>query len=177
VLFRSHPLIYKKRNWSDQKIVKWSRYVTIIIIAINLVLACIYNIPSLGSSLNDAYFLSSGLLSAGVSIMLYSLFWKRANLRGVMMGGIFGTLGTSIFFILEYKVWKFSYTTPIFDWIFGKGSMASTFLGYCVVGVVTGIIGLLIGTYSAAPPTKEQLAAVADKPIDNNEEFFESMNA
>lgn len=169
------PLIYKKKKWSDEKIIKWSRFVTLIIIFLNMCLAWLYNNPAIGSSLNDAYFLSSGLLSAAVAIMLYSLFWKRANLRGVMTGGICGALGTSIFFVLEYKVWNFSYNMPIFDWIFGKGALASTFLGYCVIGVVAGIVGLIIGTYLAPPPSAELLAAVADKPCDNNEEFFNSM--
>lgn len=171
------PLVYKKKNWSDAKIVKWSRFVTIIVIALNLLIACFYNDPKLGSSLNQAYNLSSGLLSAGVSIMLYSLFWKRANTRGIMMGGLFGVIGTSIFFIFEYMVWKNAYTTPIFDWIFGKGALASTYYGYCIIGVVAGVIGLLIGTYTAAPPTAEQLSAVSDKPCDNNEEFFQGMDA
>jgi SSS family solute:Na+ symporter len=169
------PLIYKKRNWSDEKIIKWSRYITILIIGINMILAWLYDIPSFGSSLNDAYFLSSGLLSAAVAIMLYSMFWKRANIKGVMTGGICGALGTTIFFILEYKVWKFSYNTPIFDWIFGKGALASTLLGYCVVGVFSGLVGLIIGTYLAPPPSAKLLAAVADKPCDNNEEFFKEI--
>jgi solute:Na+ symporter, SSS family len=171
------PLIYKKRNWSDEKIMKWTRYITIIIIAVNMGLAWLYNIPSLGSSLNLAYDLSSGLLSAAVAIMLYAMFWKRANLRGVMTGGICGALGTSIFFILEYVVWKFSYNMPVFDWIFGKGALASTYYGYCIVGVVAGVVGLIIGTYLAPPPSAELLASVADKPCDDNEEFFKHMSA
>ncbi|HEY8891962.1 MAG TPA: sodium:solute symporter [Clostridium sp.] len=170
------PLIYKKRNWSDEKIIKWSRIITVLIIILNMGLAWLYNIPSFGSSLNDAYFLSSGLLSAAVAIMLYSMFWKRANLRGVMTGGICGALGTFIFFILEYKVWKFSYNMPVFDWIFGKGALASTLLGYCVIGVLAGMVGLIIGTYLAPPPSAKLLGAIADKPCDNNEEFFKDMS-
>lgn len=169
------PLIYRKKNWSDEKIVKWSRLITVVMIIINILLAELMNDPVLGATLNDAYFLSSGLLTAGISVMLYVLWWKRANLTGVMLGGICGSLGTIIFFILEYKVWKFSYTMPIWDWIFGKGAMASSYLGYCVVGLVCGVAGLLIGTYLTPPPSKELLAAVADQPIDNNEEFFKGL--
>lgn len=169
------PLVYRKRNWSDAKIVKWSRLITVVMIVVNILLAELYNSPVLGATLNDAYFLSSGLLTAGISVMLYVLWWKRANLMGVMMGGLFGTLGTFIFFILEYKVWKFSYTMPIWDWIFGKGAMANSYLGYCVVGLVAGVIGLIIGTYISPPPSKELLAAVADKPIDDVTEFFQGV--
>ncbi len=171
------PLVYRKRNWSDEKIVKWSRLVTVIMIVVNIMLAELYNSPVLGASLNDAYQLSSGLLTAGVAVMLYVLWWKRANLMGVMLGGLFGTLGTFIFFILEYKVWKFSYTMPIWDWIFGKGAMANSYYGYCVVGLVCGIVGLLIGTYTTPPPSEELLAAISDKPIDSNEEFFSGLQA
>lgn len=166
------PLVYKKRNWSDEKVVKWSRFITVIMIIINILLAELMNNPVVGATLNLAYFLSSGLLTAAISVMLYVLWWKRANLTGVMCGGLFGALGTIIFFILEYKVWNFSYTMPIWDWIFGKGAMASSYLGYCVVGLVCGVTGVIVGTYLTPPPSKELLAAVADHPVDDNEEFF-----
>ncbi|SHJ10636.1 sodium:solute symporter family protein [Desulfosporosinus lacus] len=171
------PLVYKKRNWSDAKIVKWSRLVTVFMIGINILIALLYNSPMVGATLNDAYFLSSGLLTAGISVMLYVLWWKRATLLGVMLGGLFGTLGTFIFFVLEYKVWKSVYNTPVWDWIFGQGAMANSYLGYCVVGLVCGMAGVIIGTYASPPPTKEQLSAIADKPIDNNEEFFLGMHS
>jgi len=109
--------------------------------------------------------------------MLYVLWWKRATLLGVMLGGLFGVIGTFAFFVLEYKVWNFSYNTPVWDWIFGAGAMANSYLGYCVVGLVCGIAGVLIGTYASPPPSKELLAAISDRPIDNNEEFFKGMHA
>ena len=171
------PLVYKKRNWSDKKIVKWSRLVTVFMIGLNILLALLYNSPVMGATLNDAYFLSSGLLTAGISVMLYVLWWKRATLLGVMLGGLFGTLGTFIFFILEYKVWNFAYNTPIWDWIFGAGAMANSYLGYCVVGLVCGVAGVIIGTYVSPAPSKELLASIADKPIDNNEEFFAGIHS
>lgn len=166
------PLVYKKRNWSDEKVVKWSRFITVIMIGVNILLAELMNNPVVGATLNMAYFLSSGLLTAAIAVMIYVLWWKRANLTGVMCGGIFGTVGTIVFFILEYKVWKFSYTMPVWDWIFGKGAMASSYLGYCVVGLICGLIGLFVGTFLAPPPSAELLAAVSDHPIDDNDEFF-----
>ena len=171
------PLVYKKRNWSAAKIVKYSRLVTVFMIVVNILLAILYNSPVMGATLNDAYFLSSGLLTAGVSVMLYVLWWKRATLLGVMLGGLFGTVGTFTFFILEYKVWKSVYYTPIWDAIFGAGSMANSYLGYCVVGLVCGIAGVIIGTFVSPPPSEKQLSAIADQPIDNNEEFFAGMHA
>jgi solute:Na+ symporter, SSS family len=170
------PLYFKKHNWPEVKIVKYSRLICVVIILFNILLAMLYNDPTFGASLNDAYFLSSGLLTAGVAIMLYAMFWKRANLRGALMGGSFGTIGSLIFFILEYKIWDFSYTMPIWDSIFGKGSMASTYLGYCVVGLVAGIIGLFIGTYTGQKPSAEQLAAIADHPVDDTAAFFEGVS-
>lgn len=166
------PLVYKKRNWSDAKIVKWSRLVTVFMIGINIFLAILYNSPVMGATLNDAYFLSSGLLTAGIGVMIYVLWWKRANLLGVMLGGLFGTIGTFTFFILEFKVFKSVYYTPIWDWVFGAGAMANSYLGYCVVGLVCGISGVIIGTYASPPPSKELLAAVSDTPVDDNDEFF-----
>jgi len=169
------PLYYKKHDWSDKKIVKYSRLICVIIIFFNILLAILYDNPTYGASLNDAYFLSSGLLTAGVSVMLYAMFWKRANLRGALWGGSFGTIATIVFYILEYKVWNFSYSLPIWDSIFGAGSMASTYLGYCVVGLAAGLVGLLVGTYTGPKPTAEQLAAVHDKPVDDNEAFFKGV--
>lgn len=166
------PLWYRKHNWSDERIVKWSRIITLLMVVANIGIAMLYNMPAIGATLNDAYFLSSGLLTAGISVMLYALWWKRANLAGVMTGGIAGIIGTFSFFVLEYKVWNFSYNMPVWDWIFGKGSMAGSYLGYCVVGLVFGIAGLIIGTYLTSPPTEKQLSAVADEPIDDNEAFF-----
>ena len=170
------PLVYKKRNFSAAKVVKYSRLVTVFMIVVNILLAILYNSPMMGATLNDAYFLSSGLLTAGVSVMLYVLWWKRATLLGVMLGGLFGTIGTFTFFILEFKVFKSVYYTPIWDTIFGAGSMANSYLGYCVVGLVCGIAGVLIGTFVSPPPSKKQLSAIADQPIDNNEEFFAGMH-
>src|SRR5665648_350568 len=166
------PLVYKKRNWSDAKIVKWSRLVTVFMIGINIFLAILYNSPVMGATLNDAYFLSSGLLTAGIGVMIYVLWWKRANLLGVMLGGLFGTIGTFTFFILEFKVFKSVYYTPIWDWVFGAGAMANSYLGYCVVGLVCGISGVIIGTYASPPRPQELLAAVSDTSVDDNDEFF-----
>jgi len=166
------PLLYRKHNWPDENIVKWSRIITFLMVIANVGIAMLYNMPTIGATLNDAYFLSSGLLTAGISVMLYALWWKRATLAGVLVGGISGIIGTFAFFVLEYKVWKFSYNIPVWDWIFGKGAMASSYLGYCVVGLVFGLFGLFIGTYLTAPPSDKQLSAVADEPIDDNELFF-----
>ena len=166
------PLVYRPRKWKDETTVLCARVITVFMIIVNILLAELYNSPVIGASLNLAYQLSSGLLTAGISVMLYVLWWKRANLTGVLLGGLFGTVGTVVFFILEYVVWKNAYTMPVWDWIFGKGAMANSYYGYCVVGLVFGLVGLIIGTYLTPPPSKELLAAVSDQPVDDNEEFF-----
>jgi len=166
------PTYYKKHNWSQEKIVKYARFAMVVIIALNIALALLYTIPSLGATLNDWYFMSSAWLTAGVAIMLYAMFWKRANLRGVMLGGVLGLFSGIVFYILEYHVWNFSYNTPIWDWIFGKGALASTYLGYCVVGLFFAIVGLIVGTYTGPKPTQEKLDSIAEHVIDDNEAFF-----
>lgn len=171
------PIYYKKRNWSQTKIVRYARYAMVMIIFVNIVLAMLYEVPSLGESLNDWYFMSSAWLTAGVAIMLYAMFWDRANLRGVMLGGVSGFCSSVIFYILEYHVWKFNYTMPIWDWIFGKGAMASSYLGYCVVGLFFAVVGLIIGTYTATEPTLEQLDSIAEHPVEDNLEFFEGVSS
>jgi SSS family solute:Na+ symporter len=166
------PLYYRRAGFSEEKIVFWARTISLLVVVATIGLALLYTIPSLGASLTDGYYLSSGVLTAGVAVPVYAIFWKRANLRGVMLGSAMGCLATLVFFILEYKVWEFSYNMPVFDWIFGKGAMAGTYLGYCVVGLVFGLVGLVIGTYSSPAPNQELLDAVAAEPVDDNEEFF-----
>lgn len=169
------PLYYRKAGFSEEKIVLWSRTISMLVVIATIGLALLYTIPSVGATLTDGYYLSSGVLTAGVAVPVYAIFWKRANLRGVMVGSAAGCIATLIFFILEYKVWEFSYNMPVFDWIFGQGALAGTYLGYCVVGLFFGLVGLIVGTYTAPAPSKELLNAVAAKPVDDNEEFFQGV--
>ena len=166
------PLYYRSSGFAEEKIVLWARTISMMVVLSTIGLAILYTIPSIGATLTDGYYLSSGVLTAGVAVPVYAIFWKRANLRGVMVGSAAGCLATLIFFILEYKVWKFSYGMPVFDWIFGKGAMAGTYLGYCIVGLFFGLVGLVVGTYSAPKPAQELLDAVASEPVDDHEEFF-----
>lgn len=169
------PLYYRHKNFPEKKINLWSRFVSMGVVMFTVLLALLYTIPAVGATLNLGYFLSSGVLTAGVAVPVYAIFWKRANLQGVMVGSTAGCLATIIFFILEYKVWNFSYTFPVFDWIFGKGAMAGTFLGYCIVGLIFGVSGLIVGTYLAPVPAQELLDAVAAAPVDDHAEFFEGV--
>jgi SSS family solute:Na+ symporter len=171
------PTVYRKLKWSDEKIVNWSRGIMAVMIVVNVCVAELMTAPSLDNILNLAYQLSSGLLSSAIAIMMLSLWWKRANLEGVLTGGICGAIGTFSFFIFEYVIAQHSYTMPVWDWIFGQGAMANSYYGYCVIGVFCGVLGLLIGTYLNPPPTNKQLAAIADEPIDDNEVFFEGLKA
>ncbi|WP_462271322.1 sodium:solute symporter family protein [Desulfobacter sp.] len=166
------PLYYRRRGFPEAKIVIWARTISLLIVLATIGLALLYTIPSIGATLTDGYYLSSGVLTAGVAVPVYAIFWQRANLRGVMVGSAVGCLATLIFFILEYKVWHFSYNMPVFDWIFGTGAMAGTYLGYCIVGLFFGLVGLVVGTYSASAPSLELLNAVAVHPVDDHEEFF-----
>ena len=170
------PLVYKPRNWSGTRIVRWSRGITIVMLIYIVAVSLLFD-TSFGGKLNNIYFLVGGIISAGASVMVFPLFWKRANLTGVMAGGISGILATIIFYVLEYQVFENSYYMPVWDWIFGKVALASTFLGYNMVGLTFGIIGLLIGTFLTDPSTEKQLSTIADKPIDDVKEFFEGVKA
>lgn len=168
------PLVYRPRKWSGERIMKWSRGITVLVLIYILALALLFD-SSFGGGLNSIYFVANGFLTAGAAVMIFPLFWKRANLPGVMVGGISGVSATIIFYILESQVFKYSYTMPVWDWIFGKGSLASTYLGFSTVGLAFGIIGLIIGTYVTSPPSKEQLDAIGEEPIDDTEEFFKGV--
>ena len=82
------PLVYRKRGWSDARIMSWSRAWSLIVVVIMIGVA--FLIDQLPQGLWDAYYLSSGVLSAGVAVPVLAMFWKRANLPGAFAGSLVG---------------------------------------------------------------------------------------
>jgi solute:Na+ symporter, SSS family len=155
------PLVYRKRGWSDQKIMSWSRAWSLLVCGIMIAVA--FTIDYLPQGLWDAYYLSSGVLTAGVAVPVFAMFWKRANLPGAFAGSAVGGLTAFIGYFVEKYVFEYDY------W---PSQLAATALGYAVWGVVAGIVTLIVVSLVTAPPPQERLDAISAKPVDDHAEFF-----
>jgi SSS family solute:Na+ symporter len=155
------PLVYRKRGWSDARIMRWSRGWSLIVVVIMIGVA--FLVDYLPQGLWDAYYLSSGVLSAGVAVPVLAMFWKRANLPGAFAGSLVGGLTAGIGYFVEKYVFDYSYWP---QWL------ADTYLGYCVWGVVAGVVTLIVVTLLTAAPSQAKLDAIAAAPVDDHAEFF-----
>jgi SSS family solute:Na+ symporter len=155
------PLVYRKRGWSDAKIMAWSRAWSLLVCGIMIGVA--FLIDYLPQGLWDAYYLSSGVLSAGVAVPVLAMFWKRANLYGTFAGSLVGGLTAFIGYFVEKYV---------FDYDYWPSWLAATALGYAVWGVIAGVVTLVVVTLVTAPPPQEKVDAIAAAPVDDHVEFF-----
>lgn len=137
-------------------VAEWSRILSVLAI----LLALIYAMNA--TSLMDVYILSSGVLTASIAIPAFAMFWKKANRLGIILSAVLGFAGNVIFYILEYHVWQHDFQPK---WL------ADTYLGYIIVGLVSSVVGLIVGTLIGTPPTEEQLTAVSPMPLEGVEIF------
>jgi SSS family solute:Na+ symporter len=155
------PLVYRKRGWSDERIMAWSRGWSLIVCAIMIAVA--FGIDYLPRGLWDAYYLSSGVLTAGVAIPVFAMFWKRANLPGAFAGSLVGGLTAFIGYFVEKYVLDYNY------W---PGWLSATALGYAVWGVVAGVVTCIVVSLLTKAPSQDKLDAIAAAPVDDHAEFF-----
>lgn len=160
------PLVYRKRGWSDSRIVFFSRFASLIMVA--LAVAVAFGIDYLPTGLWDAYYISSGLLSAGVAVPVLAMFWKRATFAGAFAGSLVGAILAFVFYMLEYYVFEFVYWP---QWL------ADTALGYCVVAVIGGTLTLIVVSLLTPKSPQEKLDAISAQPVDDHEEFFAGVRA
>ena len=163
------PLVYRKRGWGDARIVLFSRFASLITVFVTL--GVTFLIDQLPNALWDAYYLSSGVLSAGVGIVVLAMFWKRANYTGThgrVAGRRYQHPGLSS---SRSTRWEYDWPIPVPD------SMVATGYAYAVVGVILGFITLVIVTLATKPPSKLQLEAISANPVDDHAEFFEGVRA
>jgi solute:Na+ symporter, SSS family len=160
------PLVYRKRGWNDAKVVWASRAASLVTVLVTL--GVTFLIDQLPQGLWDAYYLSSGVLSASVAVVVLAMFWKRANYAGTFAACLVGGCTTLVLYFVEKYVLEYNYSPT---WL------AETALGYAVIGVAAGVGTLLVVTMLTAPPSTEQLEAVAANPVDDHAEFFEGVRS
>jgi len=137
-------------------VAQWSRILSVGAIFLGLIYALN------ATSLMDVYVLSSGVLTASIAIPAFAIFWKKANRMGIILSAVLGFAGNVLFYIFEYHIAQHNYQPA---WL------ADTYLGYIIVGVVSSIFGLVIGSLVGKPSTSEQLAAVSPTPLEGVEIF------
>lgn len=131
-LGRDFLLPMAKTGSDTEKQIKISR----ITVGVSIVLGLIYGINA--ESLTDIYILSSGVLTASVAVPFLSLFlFKKVSNWGINSAIVAGSVGTILFYIMEYHVWKNVYSPA---WLSG------TWLGYIIVGLTCSIMALIGGT-------------------------------
>ena len=155
------PLVYRKRGWSDARIMSWSRAWSLIVVVIMIGVS--FLIDQLPQGLWDAYYLSSGVLSAAVAVPVLAMFWKRANLPGAFAGSLVGGLTAAIGYFVE------KYT---FEYVYWPQALADTYLGYAVWGVIAGVVTLVVVSLVTPRSPQARLDAIADQPVDDHAEFF-----
>lgn len=149
-----HPKFMKDKPRSV--VSKWSRYFSVIAILFGLIYALNAN------SLMDIYILSSGVLTASIAIPAFAMFWGKANRLSVILSASFGFFGNVLFYIFEYKIVEHSYQP---SWL------ADTYLGYIIVGILSSLIGLIIGSFIGESSSKEQLSTISPEPLEGVEVF------
>lgn len=155
------PLVYRPRRWSEERIMRFNRASSLVMVAATILMAFLIDLFPTG--LWDAYYLSSGVLSAGVAVPVLAMFWKRSNLQGAMAGSIAGGLTAFIGYFVEKYVLNNSYSP---QWL------ADTYLGYAFVAVAIGVIVFFVVTLLTPAPQPSRLEAVCAEPCDDHEEFF-----
>jgi len=158
------PLVYRKRGWDDAKIVWASRAASLLVVIGTL--GVTFLIDMLPQGLWDAYYLSSGVLSAAVGVSVLAIFWRRANFQGAFAASLVGGVSTLVLYLVEKYVWEYSWPIPVPD------SMVATGYAYAVVGVILAIITLVIVTLVTPKPPQEKLDSIAAEPVDDHAEFF-----
>ncbi len=156
------PLVYRKRGWGDARIVFFSRIASLVTVIVTL--GVTFLIDTLPNALWDAYYFSSGLLSAGVAVAVLAMFWKRVGYAAAFTASLVGGVGTLVFYLVEKYVLEYDYPAP--------QALIDTGYGFAVIGVILAFVTLVVVTFLTKPPSQEQLDAVSAEPVDDHEVFF-----
>lgn len=158
------PLVYRKRGWSDSRIVLFSRFASLFMVGLSILFA--FMIDALPQGLWDAYYISSGLLSAGVGVPVLAMFWKRATYAGAFIGSLSGAIIAFVVYMLEYYVWGDG------THVFWPQWLADTYLAYAFWAVIGGFVIMVVVSLLTPKPPQEKLDAISAQPVDDHEEFF-----
>lgn len=158
------PLVYRPRGWNDSRVVLAGRFASFGVVVATL--GVTFLIDLLPRGLWDAYYLSSGVLSAAVGITVLAMFWKRATYAGALAATIVGGVATLVLYLVEKYVWEYAWPIPL------PQAMVDTYYAYAVVGVVLAVAVLVVVTLLTPKPPQSSLDAIHSEPVDDHAEFF-----
>jgi SSS family solute:Na+ symporter len=108
-------------------------------------------------SLQDVYYLSSGVLSACIAVPAAAMFWRRANSTGVLAAIAAGFLGTLGMYYLEY------HTAVAFPAALA-GAKGYLYVG---TGVILSVVTLIVVSLLGAAPSHARVATVLPRPAEH----------
>ncbi len=139
------------------------------IFALLLSLAC----AMVNESLQDVYYISSGVLSACIAVPALFVFWKRTTLSAVIVAAVLGFIGTVGGFWYEYHTLDQAnadaanyYTKVLPTWMHNT-------IGYhyIALGVLLSLVSIVVVSWITGPATKEQLASLQPAPVEDYSTF------
>lgn len=160
------PILRKKSAQGEARL-RASKWTTFFILLVSLGCALI------NDSLQDVYYISSGVLSASVAVPAIFIYWKRTTSTAVCLASVAGFVGTVGGYFYEYKFLQSTdanaahyYMNSLPVWL-----QQSYMYNYVAAGVLLSVV-VLVGVSLLTPrPAAERLAEVRPEPVDDYEEF------
>ncbi len=165
------PVLAKKRATAKQRLAS-AKWVSMGVLGVSLLCALI------STSLNDVYYISSGVLSASIAIPAFFIFWKRTTVQAVWTASVLGFIGVVGGYFYEYKFLQMTdaeaphyYINDLPQWL--QGSYCYNYIAF---GVVLSLIAIVVVSLITPKPSEAQLAEVKEKPIDDMNDFMSSVS-
>ncbi len=145
----------------------WARWVSVAVLGVALVLAM------WSTSLQDVYYVSSGVLSASIAVPAFFIFWKRATLPAAFTASVAGFVTTVIGFLFEMKWLQADekamhyYKNVLPAWLHGSYGY-----NYIAAGVIVSALLLVVVSLLTPVSAPARLASVRPAPVDGYDEFL-----
>jgi solute:Na+ symporter, SSS family len=166
------PVLVKRRLSAHGRLM-FAKGLSVFVLLVSLGCAII------SKSLQDVYYISSGVLSACIAVPAIFVFWRRTTLPAVMTAAIVGFVGTIGGFLLEYHYLQATdanapnyYLGVLPVWMQGAYGYI-----YVATGVVLSLVSIVLVSLITGPASKEQLAALQPVPVENYHEFVSATSA
>ncbi len=145
------------RKMSPHGRLKCAKLLSVFVILLSLACAMV------NDSLQDVYYISSGVLSACIAVPAIFVFWRRTTLPAVLVAACLGFIGTVGAFILEYHCFQ---QNEVPAWL--QGSFG---YNYIAVGVLLSLVGIVVVSLVTGPATAKQLASLQTEPVEDYGRF------
>jgi solute:Na+ symporter, SSS family len=166
------PLLVKMRLSAGGRL-RFAKVLSVLVLLLSLVCAII------SQSLQDVYYISSGVLSACIAVPAIFVFWHRTTLPAVLVAASAGFIGTIGGFIYEYHYLQATdpnaihyYTTVLPAWL--QGSFG---YNYIAGGVLLSLVSIVVVSLVTGPATALQMAALQPVPVESYSRFVVETSA